>query len=195
MIKPRTDRKMKVYKVVADVDAFQSIHVEDGSLWGAPMLEFDGTSKAAGWLPPEVYVLMPKLVKGNFYHLTPGAFVVDSVACETLRSLFERCAELLPLPHEGETLQVVNVTQCINVLDKKRTEWEYGPRTGKPIRLVKHVFKPNRFIETPLFKIPETATAHIYTIEGQKDPEDEFKFNVESKGLKGLLFKEVWAEE
>jgi hypothetical protein len=48
------------------------------------------------------------------------------------------------------------------------------------------------FIEVPLFKIPETRRGEILTIEGMKDPEDEFKYRVESGGYEGLKFELLW---
>ena len=105
----------------------------------------------------------------------------------------EQSGELLPLLCRGMDVRVVNVTQCINALDEDQTEWVYGQSTGQRIRIERYAFKSNRFIEAPLFKIPETSRSEILTIEGLKDPEDEFKFSVESKGLRGLLFQELWS--
>lgn len=185
---------MKVYRVVPDVSRFEKLFPDDDKVWETGLLTFDGTPKGATWQPPKVFVLEPKLSKGNFRAFAAGALVADATACLALENLDE-FAELLPLPYGGDILQVMNVTGCFNVLDEEKTRWVYGQSTGKPIRIAKYVFKSSRFTEVPLFKIPETCRGEILTIEGLKDPEDEFKFNVESKGLTGLLFKELWDSE
>jgi hypothetical protein len=185
-------KRMKVYRILPDVNRFQSLFPEDGAVWETSLLDFDGTPKGATWHPPKVFVLQPNLIRGNFFHLCSGAIVADSVASTALLDLLERSGELLAMPYQTEDLQIVNVTECVNVLDEEQTKWVLGRSTGKRIRIEKYAFKQNRFTETALFKIPETSRSEILTIEGLKDPEDEFKFNVESKGLSGLLFQELW---
>jgi hypothetical protein len=100
--------------------------------------------------------------------------------------------ELLPLPHKAEMLHVLNATECVNALDEDTTEWIYGKTTGTRIGIRRYSFYANRLLEGPLFKIPETSATDILTIEGMKDPDDEFKGRVEQLGLTGLRFEEIW---
>jgi hypothetical protein len=183
---------MKVYRVMPDVNNFQKLFPDDDKVWQTQTLLFDGTPRGPAWQAPRVSVLEPLLAKGSFLSLTSGALVVDATACMAILGLLEACAELLPLPYKDETLQIVNVTRCVNVLDEDHTKWVLGKSTGQRIRIEKYAFKRSRLTEAPLFKIPETRRGEILTVEGLKDPEDEFKFNVESKGLSGLLFQELW---
>ena len=185
---------MKVFRIVLDVNHYQSLLVEDDSIWRTNELVFDASPKQNGWKPPGVYVLHPLLKRGNFFHFCAGAFACDRTALGATQDLLERSAELLPIGHKGERLYVVNVTECIAVLDEERTRWIYGETTGMPIRIDRYCFHPRRLTETPLFKIPETARGEIFTVEGMKDPEDEFKYRVEQAGLQGLVFEEVWSE-
>jgi len=88
-----------------------------------------------------------------------------------------------------------NVTECINCLDQDKTEWEYGETTGKPIRIVSYAFHKDRMSESSIFKIPETANGEILCYDGARDPEDEFKPYVESHGITGLEFTEIWSSQ
>ena len=98
--------------------------------------------------------------------------------------------ELLPLPYQGQEYTLLNVTECINCLDEEHTEWVY--HLGTKIQIAKYVFHPDRFSESTIFKIPQTRRGEILTVEGLKDPEDEFKYVVEKEGLKGIEFEMLW---
>lgn len=186
---------MNVYRIWCDVNKFQSLEI-DGE-YDLKLLEattFDATSKIETWAPPSVFVLYPKLKKGNFLGLFPGTWAVDSQAVEVLEDFFEMSGELLPLPYEQELLQVVNVTECINVLDQKHTKWHIHEPTGTKIYVESFSFHARRLGDEPLFKIPETCKSNIYTIERCGDPECEFKARVEQAGLTGLIFQKIWSD-
>jgi hypothetical protein len=102
--------------------------------------------------------------------------------------------ECLPLRCGDEELFLVNVTECINVLDERSSKRDTYP-DGSPARILEFAFHPRRFTETPLFKIPETCKIDILSVEGLKDAEDEFKGRVEKLGLTGLLFVQLWTDE
>jgi len=99
--------------------------------------------------------------------------------------------ELLPLTYNKENFTVLNVTECVDALDDVNTKWVYGKGTRAKIKIAKHAFHQHRLPETPLFKIPQTSKSRILTVEGMKDPLDEFKPSVERFGLTGLIFKEI----
>jgi hypothetical protein len=101
----------------------------------------------------------------------------------------------LPLPFANEDLHVVNVTECINVLDQDRTRWTVGATSGRRLSIESYAFHPDRLTETPLFKIPETAKTEIYTAAGLRNSNDEFKGRAEKFDLKGLIFEEIWSNE
>src|SRR5579864_8267019 len=121
---------MKIYHVVPDVNQYQSFLVEDDRVWETEELTFDCMSKASSWNAPDVFILKPKLRRGNFFNLCAGTLVLDMHATETLEDLLEMSGELLPLDHQGEKFTVLNVTECVNVLDTKATKWIYGKTTG-----------------------------------------------------------------
>lgn len=184
---------MKIYRVVADVNEFQYLMLQDESLELSETTTFDGTPKAAKWSSPEVFIYKPNHKKGNFPDFwATSTLVVDETALEQLRDLLEMSGELLPLRYKSSLYHILNVTQCINALDEHKTEWFYEKESG-PIK--KYVFHANRLAETPLFKIPQTCKSEILTVEGLKDPDDEFKGRIERLGLKGLNFVEVWNDK
>jgi hypothetical protein len=184
---------MKVYTLRFDSNNYQRFLPEEEGIWKTGRLKLNCTRKLQEWVPPQIYVPNPTLKKGNFSHLCSGAFVTDSAATEELRDLLEMAGELLPLHYKNEDYALLNVTECMDCLDHDRTEWELGKTTGAKIRIIRHVFRPNRLPESSIFKIPERL-ATIYVAEGRFDPEDEFKSRVEKSQLQGLLFEEVWRD-
>jgi hypothetical protein len=184
---------MRVFRIVPDSNLFQSFLPSDAA--NVMVFDMDGSSKIQTWVPPAVYVLMPKLKKGDFYQFNPSTLITSERATEALRSHLEAAGELLPLVHEGEQFTVLNVTQCINCLDTAKTDWYLVPDTGQKIRPKRYVFHSGRFIESTLFKIPETARAEIFVLEGLHPPEEEFRAIVERQKLQGIKFVEVWNDE
>jgi hypothetical protein len=186
---------MKIYQVKVDVNKYQYFLPSDEEIWKTDRLTFDCSPKLAEWTPPEVYVYEPKHRPGNFLSfLMGGALVCDPEATEALLDLLEMSGELLPLPYGGRTYHVLNVTECFNAIDEERTDWIIGEETKVRIGIRRYAFHRNRLPEVPLFKIPETCRGEILTVEGMKDPDDEFKPRVERLGLKGLVFKEIWRD-
>lgn len=185
---------MRILRVVEDVNTYQSLSIEDDRLWQGDQLTFDCANKADIWTPPDVYILHPKLKRGHFSHLCPGALAVHSSAIEALHDLFEQSGELLPLSHKDDKFWVLNVTECVNALDEDMTRWILGSSTGVRIGIEKYSFHSSRLTETPLFKIPQTCRSEILICEGLRDPTDEFKGRIERLGLKGLNFEEIWRE-
>lgn len=187
---------MRVYKVVADVEAFRSVYPADKAMWRNKLL-FDGMPKLSGWPTPEFYYLYPKLSRGEFFGGITGGLVVSPEAVEAVRTFFEMAGELLPIKVEGEPEEFIllNVTECTNSLNKRLTEWSKNPETGEDVLIKKYVFHPNRFVDSTIFKIPETCTAQTLVVERYNDPECEFKAFVEQSGLRGLIFEELWRSD
>jgi hypothetical protein len=185
---------MKVFRIRLNSNDFQSLLPVDSKVWETDVLKMDCKPKLPAWKPPAVYIGNPKLKQGSFLHLCSGAFVVDSSACEALRTILEMAGELLPLPHQGALFHLMNVLECVNCLDEQNTKWVLGKTTNARIRIKEYHFEASRFSESTLFKIPETAMGEVLTVSGLKDPEDEFKSVVEREGLKGIIFEEVWSD-
>jgi hypothetical protein len=183
---------MEIFRIQLNSNVFQRFLPVDPGLWKTDILKMDCQCKMSTWESPELYIYNPKLEPGNFYHLCSGAFVVDAEAMEKLRDILEMAGELLPLEHKGTPFYLVNILECVNCLDEKKTKWVIGKTTGAKIRIAKYHFERSRLSESTLFKIPETSLGEVLCVSGLKDPEDEFKAQVESLGLKGLIFEKLW---
>jgi len=187
---------MRVYKIELDVNQCQYFLVEDKSLFRSELLKFDGTKMGAAWRPPAVYSYQPQLKACDFWSFQLlAAFATPPRVTKDLELFLSIAGELLPLPYKGEQFSVLNVTECVNCLDEQRSEWVYGKKTGKPIRIAKYAFHRDRMPESSIFKIPQTARADILCYEGLKDPVDEFKPTVEKRGLTGIKFRELWQSD
>jgi hypothetical protein len=184
---------MEVFRVSLDVNHYRRFLPTDSGVFATGVFEMACQNKLPVWRSPPVYVFNPMLKAGNFYHLCSGAFVVDPVGLETLRTILEMAGELLPLPHGGSVFHLMNVLECVNCLDQEKTQWVYGKRTNARIGIKEYHFHAHRFSESTLFKIPETARGELLTVSGLKDPDDEFKSVVEREGLEGIIFEEVWS--
>ncbi len=187
---------MTVYSITCNSDKFQSFTILDEKLvsdsWTNPdaMLEFDGRLKTKSWKAPKVKILKPKLKRGDFFGFNEGAFAVSPGAWERCAMCLEMAGELLPLPYEKEKFAVLNVTECIDCLDDKRSEWRI---VGSSRLIKKPAFDPSLFGESSIFKHPYSSV-RIYCYEESGDPETEFKAFVEKEKLTGLNFNEVWSD-
>jgi hypothetical protein len=184
---------MEIHKIRLDSNIYQSVVPKDDNIWKNNLLKLDAQPKLETWKTPAVYVHNPKKKRGNFFHVCSGGIVVDSIALEKLRDFFEMAGELLPIDNDGEILHLVNILECVNCLDDRKTQWILGKTTGAKIDIKKYEFYPDRISESTLFKIPETAAGEVLATSRIKDPEDEFKSVVDREGLTGILFEKLWS--
>ena len=194
---------MKVYEIGVDVEKYRWIMpVQD------PVPEwrwFFRCEPKPQWTSPllcHVYDLRKEA--GNFYEFATDALTFDETALEGMRDIFEMAGEILPIELEeeyvegayrpGGRLYVLNVLECVNALDKEKSEWRRGP-AGEKISLKNYAFHRNRMPESSLFKVPEDNYSSVLTYVGLKDPEDEFIGRYQALGLTGLIFEELWSDE
>ncbi len=188
---------VKVYQVNCEADFFQFFVVASEKLDEKLMfdkkrpLDFDGRSKLKSWKPPEVKIYKPKLKKGDFYAFCPGSFVASPAAWEKAAMYLEMAGEVLSLPYKDEEFGLLNITEVIECLDDRKSEWA---ETVSGRRLRKPYFDPSSFGESSIFKIPY-GSSRIYCYEASRDPESEFKAFVEKEKLTGLSFREVWSDK
>lgn len=159
-------------------------------------LAFNGHPKLDNWMPIEFFVFNPLAKRGNFFSLPNySAFACDKLAVDRLYEFLDFGAELLPIYLEdGTELFIVNVTDCVNALDQKNTVYDYYPEGGRG-RILKYAFHKNRFSESSIFKIPETAATQVFTFTGIKSPNEEFYHAYNDSKLSGLVFELLFTAE
>jgi hypothetical protein len=183
------EKMITVYRVKNDVDYFQYFLTKKKEEYHR--LIMDGTPKSKNWSPPLVYIYRPKHQKGDFYNTSSGSLISRPKATEILRPQFESAGELLPLPYRKEIYTILNVTTCIDCLDKEKTEWVHAKSTNTRLMIEKYAFHNDRFTSI-IFKIPETCMSEVLVVEGLKDTKDEFRHIVEANRLLGLIFEKIW---
>jgi hypothetical protein len=177
-------------------EKFSFYLADEPKRWDEPMLRFDGTSKREIWVPPEVYVLRPPPIAGDFYGLEAApVFAIEHGVLDAVAEFVALAGELLRLlPYEGKEYSLLNVTESVDALDHDRTEYRHAESSGRPLWIDRYVFHPRRFTGSSIFRL-SGARSRIFCYEGLKEPEAEFKPFVEMSGLRGLSFREVWRSD
>ncbi len=181
---------MKVYRLQNDVNHYRYFLTAEDSdpmsliTYCSPLLET--------WIPPDVFVYEPLHKPGAMYDFSSGSPIFSPEATEVLRTFLEMAGELLPLPYEGEIFTLLNVTECINCLDQKRSEWRYSPsgeRVGGPSR---YMFHRTRFSESLIFKIPETHRAEVLVLD--REDGEGLVDAIQEDGLEGIDLELLWTD-
>jgi hypothetical protein len=182
---------MKIYLIDQDYD--YQYFLPDMEKVSSPKM--DGLPLPHAWEPPPFFILKPNLKKGNFvcWFGCSGLLIFDNLVRNKLLELFEMSGELFRFHYKNESFTLFNPLNVLDVLDDRRSEIKRLP-SGGIYEIKKYAFHEHRLTEIPIFKIPEEKTS-LFTIEGMKNPEDEFKYRVESLGFTGLKFKEVWSDQ
>ena len=167
--KPKDKRFKEYSSIVAEDKVWDSI-APHGDV-------FNGVPFGKKWKTPTFFIEKPLVQKPNFWNICL-AVVCDEKAREVAGEALEMSGEFLPIRVEGEKgkFWIYNITNCINVVDTNKTEWQkLGP--GPNDRMLKKPwFIPTRFGEETIFKIPEDRGARMYCVEFSGDPDDgEFK--------------------
>ena len=186
---------MNIYRIIHDVNTYQTFIPVDKSVYATGALRFEGKSKIDAWKELDVVTLNPLRPTSNFPYLAPGTIVCDHVALDKLFKFFEMAGEMLPLINEGKTCYALYVLECTNMLNQEKTEWEISPDTGAKLWINKHSFHPDRVLASTIFKIPETYRGDVLTYADAINPEDEFYYQYKQSGLTGLLFEKLWSSD
>lgn len=177
---------MKVYRFENDVNRYQCFFTEDEN--DEVKLMTDCTPLASTWEPPPVYIYMPRLKAGDLYNFHGGSLIFSPAATEKLRSFLEMAGELLPLPFESQVYTLLNVTECINCLDRKNTKWRYAEDSW-PID--HYAFHRNRFSESDIFKIPETCNVEVLVLD--REDGGSFVDALREHEIKGYRLELLWS--
>jgi len=182
---------MKIYIVEAAEKVNWVMPVDEADEITELLMSFDATSKEENWPRLEFFIFNPKVEVRNFYTIgNSGALVFDKMAYDKCRTFFEMAGEILPIYLEdGTELYLLNVMDCVNALDEKRTKFDLY-NDGSRGRILEYAFHKNRYTESTIFKIPHTMC--IFTITDERGEEDQFYHFYQNSGLTGLKFELVY---
>lgn len=203
------------YEVDTDVELYQYFLLDEGEQ--PKELVSDGRPWKDIWQPPTVFSFQPRLREGDFWNFGLGAFGTsfavrpESFERTGVAYYLEGAGELLPLPYQGREFKVLNITECIDALDRERTVWydyqdldpaEAGELADEAAQALaeaepvvdKPAFRLDR-LGWQLYKLPETAITKIYYWEHSGMAEEQFRLFCEREGLKGLIFTPIYSTE
>jgi hypothetical protein len=200
--------------VDADLELYQYLLVEGNQ----PYVVFDGGPLRDMWRPPDVISFQPRLREGDFWGTLGfggASFAVRPEALErtNVEIFLAPAGELLPVPYGDRLFHVLNITECIDALDRDHTVWDYYEDIDldeddvEPLER-EHLEKLQRegVVKRPafrldrlggqLFKIPETAITSMYYWERSEDGEEEqFRRACQAQDLTGLTFTPIYNAE
>jgi hypothetical protein len=184
---------MKYYKVKTDFSLCQWVmpQVDEGI---ADLLEFDCQSKEKVFEGISDWFISGTNQQecSNFYTFgLGGSIIFDQKAYESkLRGILQMAGEIIPIYVDGIKLYILNVRECINVLDRRRSILGTSPY-GRGTTIKHYCFAHGWKNRSSIFKIPETSRHEILTYSGSQDPEMEFYTVYHEENLSGLAFKEI----
>ncbi|MEG6591326.1 imm11 family protein [Paenibacillus barengoltzii] len=152
---------------------------------------FDGVSKLAEWTPIKVKTISKKSYR-DFPDYRIGKPVISARVKEVIEPFVRTEVEFLPLMHEELDLYMVNVTNVLDCVDWKRSDFE-SFEDGTLAGFNKLVFDFTKIPKwTYIFKFKERATTRVYVTEAFKDLIESHKF----KGLDfSVVFDSAFTEE
>jgi len=183
---------MKIFNIKRNTNNVQwvSPRVSEDEIFD--LLTFDCVTKKDTFEGIQWYILNPKKKRSNFFMGISGALVFDKEVFDSeIFSLFEMAGEILELKMErGDALYALNVMDCVDVLNSKKTIWNYY-EDGTQGQIRNPVFYSEGYTESSIFKIPEKSTTEIFTYSGIKNEDDEFYSLYKKLGFTGLVFEEI----
>ena len=175
---------MKVYKLKADGDRFQSLVPLDRTNSIDVFRRFDGTPMGDSWRPwpVEIFTVNTSQPKSDSPLLATNVPAFSARAAEALHELLIPNGELLPLSCADGSYFAYNVTNVVDALDSARSSFiRYSD--GGIMDVSQYQFLEN-LIGT-IFKIPQTVRMDVFV-------SDEFKLAVEAHKLIGFDFELAW---
>lgn len=185
---------MKVYRIRAD-PAYLSLAARSGVGQEAGTLVFDCTLSEAERVPLSALIGEPALPPGDLCYVEHGAIAVAPYAYAIVGPFFEMAGEGLPLIVLGVEYILLNVLECVNCLDRARSQGGSEQGRDGAAHLSRYVFHDKRFSESSVFKIPETCEGEVLVLDRYGDPETDFNAAVEEFRLSGIAFEEIWASD
>jgi hypothetical protein len=179
---------MKVYRFCNDVEHYQYLLAERPE--DEDKLRTQCARLKATWTPPPVVIHQPLLNAGALYNFHCDTPIFTDRAANLLRTHLEMAGELLELPFNGQSYWMLNVLECINCLDAKKTQWRESG--GERLSPEQYVFHRNRFSESNIFKIPETYRSEVLVVDREDD--EGFVDELIEYQLEGYTLQLLWTD-
>lgn len=144
-----------------------------------------------------MFSYQPRLPEGDFWSFGLGAFgTVFAIRPELfgrngLPQFLASVGELLPLPYNGRVFAVWNITECIDALDTKQSEWLLYDDGGR-FRVATPRFRLDR-LGWNVFKVPELPTSIFAWTDDRTERKQLFRNLVDNEQLTGILFRELYS--
>lgn len=128
--------------------------------------------------------LDPEKQIGNFTDIDPGVLICDAFAYSRVgKAIFEE-VEVLPIQVDELEMNVLNVINIVDCLDKNKSNIEYFS-DGGVASIKQYSFDTSSLTGVMLFKIPEFSRTEIYA-------SDTFRDLVLDANLTGLDFQNIF---
>ncbi|MES2824963.1 MAG: hypothetical protein V4732_15265 [Pseudomonadota bacterium] len=148
-------------------------------------LRWTGESKIASWRTPDLIWFSDELsddadIDGDFLNFRGGAPAISAKAYKVLQPLLENSVEFLPVTIQGETRQLINVTNVLPLMDIAKSTFKiYNDGKIGPCQHA-HLNDPD---PKELIFMVNGYFPRIFI-------NDELKKRIEEAGLTGVLIRE-----
>jgi hypothetical protein len=184
---------MKVWKLEGALDGFEEIQLADFEKDYDKYFDeqfYKTTSIAEIWSNAKV-VTLNEGKKSDCPHLWDSGetVVLSERALNTVSGLIKDQAEALPLIHPEQRYYAIHVVNAVDAIDYDRAKVR-KLSTGLRVGFDKYAFIPGKLKNQHIFGIYLNTKIYPFVFVS-----DEFKRVVESNGLVGFQFIEIWDSE
>jgi hypothetical protein len=179
---------MKYYRYRPDANAFNGVVLQQKDDAAVTRIYYGDDPILPKWVPITVEGLadnpgregdFPTLY--NFWRIP----LMSLRALNSLLALIGDCCEALPIKYpSGEAFFIIHVMRTIDCLDFELSELTRNEVTGRVNRIYRYAFTPDMLQGKRIFKLPLESGGELLV-------DDEFRYQAERSGLKGLLLEEL----
>lgn len=182
---------MKVFQIGMNPDRYQYFYPV--AELGMPIADINMPVTEGGGLPP-MYIPEPRLRATDFYNFFETYLITSPRATNALHEHLERAGPMQPLSYRRQIFTRTDITRYLDdVVDQERVAFHVGRISGVRLGIERYAFHADRFPPyTSLFKLHFDFRSTTYVLEGCGGFRQEFREIIESEGLTGLEFHEVW---
>jgi hypothetical protein len=183
-------KKITVYRIIRDIQYKKLIPVDQAAFdrertksWA-----FDGELPRTKWVELEMRSSDDSLESPDIWEIVPGTFAMEKKAYYELSASTEETQQgnMRFLKCEKRRLAVINSTHIVDFLDVDKSRFDKANAS----KIIKYSFDGAQ-LAISLFKIPQTRTTELLTLDGFDDGND-FKTLVERFSFTGVRFERLW---